>query len=759
MLVGELAAELGTSAGRVLDLCERLGISADGRSSRLNDADVRAVRSAVASAGTPREAGVGGPPTRREGGSGDEQGPGPTRREGAILGSGWTVQLPQELSGRFDLVRQLNHGGEGFVVLARARASGDEVVIKGYYQGLEVNTTSLDLLSRPDIDHDHVVRVHEYGTLPDGGFYEIQEYCRDGSLREHMAAGRTLDLDQVISELINAVAYVHRLPLIHRDLKPENILVRKVEPLDLVIADFGLIRQMSGSVRRTSRAGTVEYSAPEGVGSTVDYSPAWDWWAVGIIIAEVVTGSHPLALPDGAFPSADDIRSELAQRPVPLDGIEDERIRLLCSGLLVRDRRQRWATAEVQRWLAGEAPKVVDDAPSPASAATVTVLFAGKEHRTPAELAASFQSRWSEAMTVLFQDPDPSLLEETRALCRASGNLEAVTILGERPKGDDIIRHLARLLFELDPALKPEFDDLSVTPAGLEAAARRVTEDDDMAVADKLHQIERAQILRIWRHLPGMDDAASIYERWKDLHTKTTYPLSAATQDGLTLNSEERLRINALLLLFAIDSEHVADQRRALDEAQPHLARNLKWWRKLVEYDSAAAVALALVTLPRAQAQIAEAQEAERQREVKETSRLNAERAASERRAEVARREAEREASVGRQEEIERHDPVRFWISCLGVVLLAVAVASGLWGAEWLIDNPLGVDDCVAQDNRGEAVIECMSRASDDFPRRPISWVFSTTVDSWILWVIAGLTMAVLPWALRPRVQSDQSVD
>lgn len=665
MNVGDLAREVGVSAGRVLDACESLGIDADGRTSVLSEAEVSVLRDALAGRGTRREAAadggedtVGGG-TRREAGTG----PGRTRREGSSGRTSWEIQLPAVLAERFELVRLLHHGGEGFVMLARDLASGDEVVLKGYYAGLAVDASSLEILSRPDIDLDHVVRVHDYGTLPDGGFYEVQEYCTFGSLRELMGTGASIDLDRLISELTASVSYVHGLGILHRDLKPENILARSVDPLDLVVADFGLVRQLAGSVRRTTRAGTVEYSPPEGVATNVDVSQAWDWWAVGIIVAEVATGVHPLALPDGSFPSADDIRSELAQRPVSLDGIDDERVRLLCAGLLVRDRRQRWGADEVARWHAGESPTVTDDTPGLPRASTVTVLFGGREHRTTTELAGSLQGRWTEAMSLLFQDPDPSLVEETTALCRASGNQQAVDLLSEKPKGEDVIRHLARLLAELDPNLTPEFDGVSVTPAGLERAATAVLEQSDTTTADTLQAIERGQVLRIWRRLPGMDDAVAISERWKDLRTQVD-PLVPAP---IKKHKETLQRLRACTLLAAIDPRHTADLR-ARTHHDDDIAREAPWWAGLADQPTDAAALVAYATKPHAHAEGAEQREQRRQKEEQERERE---------RAEAERKQAQ--AAADRQQLIARRRTADRGVIKVVVITAALGFPAGLY--------------------------------------------------------------------------------
>jgi len=683
--VGELAEEIGLTAGLVLDTCEALSINANGRYSVLSAPDLARVRAELARQGTRREsgaaAGAGPRGTRRDG---ESTGTG-TRRETGQDQSGWEVHLPAVLAARFEFVRQLHHGGEGFVMLVRRHGDDQLVVLKGYHAGFDVDPTSLEVLSQDDIGLDHVVKILEYGTLPDGAFYEVQEYCQHGSLRELMLTNQPLDLARVITELVAAVSYVHGLGIVHRDIKPENILVRTTHPLGLVIADFGLIRQLDGSVRRTTRAGTAEYSPPEGVSHNVDVSAAWDWWSLGMIVAELAGGTHPLALPDGSFPSPDEMRAELAQQPVPLDAVADERLRLLCSGLLVRDRRQRWAEDETHRWLNGESPPVVDDSPATSShIPRVSVLFEGIEYDTPAELAARFQSRWPEAMSLLFQDPDPGLVEETTALCRSSGNDRAADLLGATPTGGDVVRHMARLLAAMEPTLNPTFDGIDVTPAGLEAAAIRVLATDDTGMAEKLRSIERGQILRIWRHLPGMQEATVITERWKHLQEQANEHMSDQINNHpLTLQ-----RVRAAVLLGALDARHITDLATRL-KPDDDVAREISWWCTLVDCADPISQLIATVSQPLARAEGAAAQEQRRQEQDRERQRK--ERA---RRDEVRRRQEQVEAEKAERRASRPQDIIElggWFISTLVMSFLAWCVIGP--GIGFLVLRPLGLPD------------------------------------------------------------------
>lgn len=565
--------------------------------------------------GTRREGSRDAGGTRREGAGGGEAG-GATRRErppGYV-----SVNLPDGLKARFTVVDELaTQGVEATVLVVDEVEPGERRVLKLYHRHIQLDRDAVEkalALSEDDDGRHHIVRLYEV-DVEAGLWYEVQEYCEQESLRTVLGSGQEVDAGALARELAEALVFLEgRLYL--RDLKPENLLVRTLEPFDIVVTDFGLMRDASaGSVRWTELGGTFAYMPPEAGRRRL--TPAWDWWSGGMVIAEVALGRHPLVDDEGRMPPELQIMDLLHNQPVDVSGIADERLRHLCQGLLVRDDTQRWRREQVAAWLAGEDPVVPSDATAQAAGSTgVTseVAFGGATFDDPVELAAAFQQRWDYAIERLFQERDADWLAEVDTFLRAYRLTRAAQIVAERVESaTDLPRRLAELLIEMDPALDPTFNGLSITPAGLADAAHAVAAGERSGLQRQLTQIREARALSLWSSLPGMTHAgrkaAEVEATWlRDC--LELEQLAKKTRVGETVPAGEALeRAKARLLLCAIDPKALARIRRDVRKLQTKKRQVPAWWNLAEQAPtSTPAAVLALILAPEAEFVTAEQQ-------------------------------------------------------------------------------------------------------------------------------------------------------
>ncbi|GAB5589873.1 Cytochrome c oxidase subunit 1 [Umbelopsis nana] len=177
--------------------------------------------------------------------------------------------------------------------------------------------------------------VDLYCTFQDANnLYMLQEYVIGGELFSHLRkAGRfTNEMTRFYaSEILLAIEYLHAKDMIYRDLKPENLLLDANGHIK--ITDFGFAKKVDE--RTWTLCGTPEYLAPEIITSK-GHSKAVDWWALGILIFEMLAG-YPPFFDDNPFGIYEKILAGKLRFPSHFDPTAKD----LVKKLLTADRSKR----------------------------------------------------------------------------------------------------------------------------------------------------------------------------------------------------------------------------------------------------------------------------------------------------------------------------------------------------------------------------------------------------------------------------------
>jgi serine/threonine protein kinase len=262
------------------------------------------------------------------------------------------LALPEgtELVGDYRIKRVLGAGGFGITYLADETALARLVTIKEYFPadfaarqnnnasprshevagdyqwGLDRFIDEAQTLAR--FDHPNVVRVHRYFRANNTA-YMVLHFEEGGSfkswLRGLKRAPRQVELDRMVTPLLDALEVVHKANFLHRDIAPDNIMVRKDG--SPVLIDFGSARgQIASHSRTVSALVKPGYSPYEQYATTTSSQGPWtDIYALGATLYHAITGKRP---PDAPSRVVSDEYVKAAEaalssyRPAFLDAID-----------------------------------------------------------------------------------------------------------------------------------------------------------------------------------------------------------------------------------------------------------------------------------------------------------------------------------------------------------------------------------------------------------------------------------------------------
>ena len=132
-----------------------------------------------------------------------------------------------------------------------------------------------------------------YSFQTDKALCFVLEYCPGGELFNLLSKQGKFTEDQTrfyAAQIVLALEFLHKKDVVYRDLKPENVLIDTQGYIK--ITDFGLSRMNIKQNDAKSICGTPEYLAPEII-NKLGYGKAVDWWTLGSIIYEMLTGVPP----------------------------------------------------------------------------------------------------------------------------------------------------------------------------------------------------------------------------------------------------------------------------------------------------------------------------------------------------------------------------------------------------------------------------------------------------------------------------------
>src|SRR5678816_170057 len=154
-----------------------------------------------------------------------------------------------------------------------------------------------------DINHPNLITLHEL-VSSDGYWFFTMELVDGVDLLAHLHGAQPVSgrastdvpdpplidpgalalLRAKARQLVHGTSALHAAGMVHRDLKPSAGRV--------VVLDFGLVADATRQSDTPTVVGTPDYLSPEQV-SGKQVTPASDWYSLGVILYQALTGSLP----------------------------------------------------------------------------------------------------------------------------------------------------------------------------------------------------------------------------------------------------------------------------------------------------------------------------------------------------------------------------------------------------------------------------------------------------------------------------------
>ncbi len=204
------------------------------------------------------------------------------------------IVVGSTLAGRFELRRRIGSGGMGEVFEALDAHSGEVLALKTLTNadGDTLLRFKREFRALQSTAHPNLAALRELVSDGERWFFTM-ELVRGRHFLE--VAGRDHDrLRFLLRQLVQGLRGLHDAGLVHRDIKPSNVMVDDDDRV--VVLDFGLVTtsDLNKQSMEGRAIGTIDYMAPEqALGAKV--TPAADWYAVGVMLFEALTGQVPFA--------------------------------------------------------------------------------------------------------------------------------------------------------------------------------------------------------------------------------------------------------------------------------------------------------------------------------------------------------------------------------------------------------------------------------------------------------------------------------
>jgi formylglycine-generating enzyme required for sulfatase activity/tRNA A-37 threonylcarbamoyl transferase component Bud32 len=149
------------------------------------------------------------------------------------------------------------------------------------------------------MSHPNIIKVTD--LIDDGNTVAfVMEYIEGETLKEYLGRKDKLgdaEIKSLITQMLDALGYVHEQKLVHRDIKPANFMIAPNGKVKLM--DFGIAKNTDASIAEHTQTGTgvqmgtPMYMSPEQIAETKSVTAQSDIYSLGVVLWQMVIGRKP----------------------------------------------------------------------------------------------------------------------------------------------------------------------------------------------------------------------------------------------------------------------------------------------------------------------------------------------------------------------------------------------------------------------------------------------------------------------------------
>src|SRR5215470_3082011 len=293
----------------------------------------------------------------------------------------------------YRITERVGAGGMGVVYKAIDLQLERPVALKFLSPGLAITLRDKENLLREAraasaLDHHNIGVIHGIEESEEHQLFMVMAYYEGDTLAQELSRGPALldeSLDLAI-QIARGLSAAHARHIVHRDIKPSNIIITHDRVAKIV--DFGLARFVAtaSATQSISSTGTLPYMAPEQIlGETIDQRS--DIWSLGVILVQMIAGSHPFLRPTTAAMTF----AILNQAPAGIEVVPST-VQPILYRALSKKPENRYLNAEEMLRDLESARITIASTPKPSEEPTQTRPIPAKELKQYAENASS--PRW-----------------------------------------------------------------------------------------------------------------------------------------------------------------------------------------------------------------------------------------------------------------------------------------------------------------------------------------------------------------------------